>query len=149
MSYGIAHQRESRKPENIFRDLLRLTAVISARERADKNVLKHGEPAERFHYLKGAADSRECDLVQLLAGDVATLKQHAALSRLVEPGYQVEDRGFPRAIRAYDADSFTLTHGEAERIHRSDSAKAFCQVFDFQKRQWHPRSDACCVIRET
>jgi len=136
VGYRITHLGQSRKPQDVFCDLSSLAAVVGASEGADQNVLKDGQASERLHYLKRSADSGERDLVRLLAGDIATLEQDATASGLVKTGYQVEHGRFPGAIRTYDADSLTLIHAESERIHRRDSAKTFCKVFDFEKRQW-------------
>jgi hypothetical protein len=115
-------------------------------DRADEQVLEHGEILERLRNLVGAADAGPAAPLRRLLQEVSAVETNAAGRRRQAAGDQVEQRGLARAVRPDDADRLARRDYEIEIVGDDDRAEAFLQACDFQHemstrraiRRWPP-----------
>ena len=94
--------------QRLQRLVARRLHVGGADQRADDDVLGHGEVGEGLELLEGAGHAAAGDAVGPHAGDLAAVEEDAAGVERLEAGDQVEQRGLAGAVGPDDADDLAL-----------------------------------------
>src|SRR5450631_3345635 len=126
--------------ENFSTGLCSLTlGPAAAIDRADQEVLKHGEFFERLRNLVGTAEAGLAAPLWRLAQEVVAVEANAAGGWREAAGDQVEQRGLTRAVRPDDADRLARPDVEIKIIGDDDQAEAFLQAGNFQQHEMSTR----------
>ena len=105
-----------------------------AGQRADHDVLGHGEIGEGLELLEGARDAAAGDAVGPQAGDLAAVEEDAAGVGRLEAGDQVEQRRLAGAVGADDAEDLALVDIEGDVGVGGEAAEALGHAFDVEQQ---------------
>jgi len=91
---------------------------------SDHDVFESGQIGEEPDVLESATDAARSDPVRLEPGEISSVEKKAAAVGGVEPGEQVEERGFSGAVRAYQPEDLPARNRKTDVDERLDAAKA-------------------------
>src|SRR5580658_2868301 len=97
----------------------------------DHHVLRNTEAVEDVRFLKGTNHASPCPLVGQEAANVSSVEGYASFRRPVVPGKDVNQRGFPGAVRA-DQPSEAFAHRYGAVGKRGDAAESQRHVVRFK-----------------
>src|ERR1700733_1844963 len=110
--------------EQGLRAVARTIPAESIRHQAHFKVLRHAEPLEQAHGLKGARDSGSGESVGRRADKPALIKADLARARLLEAGEDIDERRFSRPVRPDQTDDCARLQRERDAIDRRKPAEA-------------------------
>src|SRR5207245_5997466 len=100
----------------------------------------HRGVLEQLDVLERPRDAAPGDLVRRHVRDVLVTEDQSAPGRVVDPGYEIEDRRLPGAVGADDREHLAGLHGEAHAVHRPDAAEVDGETVRLEQRH-RSRSD--------
>ena len=106
-------------------------AVMSGK----RHVFQERELAKRPWDLEGAGNASPTDRVRGKTCDVLALEADRSGRRAQVAGNQIERRALARAVRADQAQNFTLADFEGDLVDRQETAEALGQPLDCEHLQ--------------
>src|SRR5207302_1489550 len=133
-------------PRTPFPMRTRVVPFTRADVAADHDIFESGQIGEEPDVLESTADAPRSDPVGLEPGEISSVEKKAAAVGGVESGEQVEQRGFPGAVRADEPEDLPARNREADVDERLDTAEALADVFGLEQHA-HGRRSASSRLR--
>ncbi len=118
----------------------RLRRIGGAQERADHDVVFHGQRRERPHDLERACDAAAADLIRPPPIDAFALKRDRAIVRLQRARNHVEQRGLAGAVGPDHREDLAALDLEACAIDRHQPPETLRHAGDGKQRAHERRS---------
>ena len=103
----------------------------------DADIVEDTHRAEEADILERAGHAAFRQNVRLEAGGWLSGESDLAIAGLIDAGNHVEDRRFPRSVRADEADQLTLGNPQAHLADGGQPAEADRHVVEFQQGHAH------------
>jgi hypothetical protein len=92
---------------------------------------------KQFNVLESPGNTHPGNGIGLFMFYGITLENHIPFTRLIKPGYAVEQGGLSRTIGTDDGKDLTLVHGKTDIFQGPDAAKRNGQVIHPEKNLVH------------
>src|SRR5581483_3269865 len=101
------------------------------------HVLVHRQPGKDVGDLEAARQALAVDHVRIEVGDVLALELDAPGSERKAAADEVEQRGFPRAVRSDDGVALAARDAEVDAVDDRGAAEALVHVGQIERRRIH------------
>jgi hypothetical protein len=110
-----------------------MLAASEAKQRADRDVLKHGEPWKRFGHLKGAADAAMRARVRRQAIDLFAVEKQAAVVGEDRAADEADEGRFAGAVRADQPEHLAAPQLETDVVDGLEPVKALGEALRLEQ----------------
>ena len=108
------------------------------------NIIQHRQLRKKTNILESTGNASLSNLIRLLPYNALASKFNIASGRLINPGNQIESRGFASTIRTNQANKLTLINIEIKIRNSLQTAKYNGDIFRFEKYLAH---DSCPLLK--